>query len=449
MMSYDLPEAHHSSLIIHHSDLLKSRSGIALVSALIALLFLAPRLALLSARDVFFDEIFTQWISGQTFAGIVHALRLDSGPPLYYFVVHLLGDPSAFALRCLSLVFAAAALVAILVSRRLGTSRFLAAALLAVYPPAIFASADARAYALCALFVTIAVLSLDAHRDFTAALALVVAAYAHYYGAFFFPILLLRKRVVPFAVAVALFAPWLPIALQQPAQATEWLHERMLWQPIANLSFAGRYPESLFAPASWAVVLIALFLLGVAGSRVNRFAAITAVPIAVAVAIGLAFGRTAYFPMRFESVIAPPLVLWLASSLESMKRSLRFATAGLLMAIGILTATNGIVDHARRGIDDYRAAAMWVGRHAPNEQPVVATGYLFLETLRFRPVIAFPAEQAQHPGWRATHVAGSALPAATFLWVGERNAPELAIIARGRRVEPLYINARAMVARVR
>ena len=296
--------------------------------------------------------------------------------------------------------------------------------------------------------MTIGVLSLDAHRDWAAAIALVFAAYAHYYGAFFFPILLLRKRVAPFLVAVSLFAPWLPIALHQPAQATGWLRERMLWQPIANLSFAGRYPQSLFAPAAWSVVLIALFLFAVAGSRVNRFAAITAVPIGVAIAMGLVVGRTAYFPMRFESVLAPPLVLWLATSLESMKRSLRFVTAGLLMTIGIVTATNGIVDHARRPVDGYRAAAVWVAKH-PTAEPVVATGYLYLETLRFRPTIAFPAEQAQHPGWRAELGAGSAIPSQTFLWIGERRAPELDAIARTRRVDPLYANARAMVVRVR
>src|SRR5438045_3967519 len=54
---------------------------------LIALVFLALRIALLIAREPFFDELFTVWISGKSFAGIVHALMNDSGPPLYYFVV--------------------------------------------------------------------------------------------------------------------------------------------------------------------------------------------------------------------------------------------------------------------------------------------------------------------------------------------------------------------------
>jgi len=66
-----------------------------------------------------------------------------------------------------------------------------------------------------------------------------------------------------------------------------------------------------------------------------------------------------------------------------------------------------------------------------------------------RPATAFPAEQALHPGWRASATSGSELPAGTFIWIGERAAPELSIIRRSRRVEPLYVNARAMIARVR
>ena len=78
-----------------------------------------------------------------------------------------------------------------------------------------------------------------------------------------------------------------------------------------------------------------------------------------------------------------------------------------------------------------------------------ASGYLYLETVTIQPAIAFPPEQAEHPGWRATATSGSGLPAGAFIWIGERAAPELAIIRRLRRVDPLYINARAVIARVR
>src|SRR5437763_1649962 len=118
-------------------------------SFIVLLLFLSARVPLLFLRQPFYDELFTQWIAAKSFAGILDALRFDSGPPLYYWLLHLIGAPTLFAARALSLVFAAAALIVILGAEKLGPSRFAAAALIAVAPPAVLVSVDARAYALC------------------------------------------------------------------------------------------------------------------------------------------------------------------------------------------------------------------------------------------------------------------------------------------------------------
>jgi uncharacterized membrane protein len=175
-------------------------------SFLIGALFLALRLPLLVTRAPFFDELFTRWIAGRSFAGLLSALRYDSGPPLYYFIVHAIGDPAVEATRVLSLLFAAISIAVILRAKMTAggggphtetgvgpasSPAILAAVLLAVFPPAVLFAADARAYALCAMCVTIAVLAVDDDRPFVAALALVLAAYSHYYGVLFFPILLM------------------------------------------------------------------------------------------------------------------------------------------------------------------------------------------------------------------------------------------------------------------
>ena len=47
---------------------------------------IVARAAYLFRRPFWFDEIFTLWISRRSPAGIVGALRLDSGPPLFYFL---------------------------------------------------------------------------------------------------------------------------------------------------------------------------------------------------------------------------------------------------------------------------------------------------------------------------------------------------------------------------
>jgi hypothetical protein len=82
----------------------------------------------------------------------------------------------------------------------------------------------------------------------------------------------------------------------------------------------------------------------------------------------------------------------------------------------------------------------------------VATGYCYLETIMngHARVTAFPPEQAIHPGWRALPKPGLHPPAGAFFWIGERNAPELAVIMRDRRIiQPLFVNDRALVALVR
>ncbi|MGZ4778899.1 MAG: hypothetical protein ACXV5L_06860, partial [Thermoanaerobaculia bacterium] len=132
-------------------DLLASRRGEIVVISAIALLFFTLRFALLFGRDPFFDEMFTTWIARLPFRRILEALRHDSGPPLYYFVVHALGLRSVAALRAFSLVCATAAAGIIVAYRPIGVARFTAAGLLAAYPPAVLLSVDARSYALCAL----------------------------------------------------------------------------------------------------------------------------------------------------------------------------------------------------------------------------------------------------------------------------------------------------------
>ena len=279
---------------------------------------------------------------------------------------------------------------------------------------------------MCAMFVTIGVLALDRERYGAAALAFVLAAYSHYYGVLFFPMLLRRPRA--FITAFVAFAPGFWLAFHQPAAATAWIGRWPSW------------PDALFARPPLALALLALILVIVAAIPWNRFTTMAAIPIALAL-LSLIAGRPVYLPMRFESVIATPLLLAI-----TMKP--RRIVIGSLALIFLVITYLGILDHAQRPLDDYRAAALWSKRL---QGPLVASGYLYLETIvNARPdAIAFPPEQAEHPGWRALPLMGSTPPPAPFYWIGERAAPELSILRRTHRVEPLYVNARAVVALVR
>jgi hypothetical protein len=387
--------------------------------ALVFLLFLAARVPLLFLRQPFFDELYTQWITAKSFAGILDALRYDSGPPLYYWLLHLLGAPTVYTARCLSLVFSAVGLVAVLGAEKLGPSRYAAAALIAVFPPAVLFSVDARAYALCAMFVTIGIVALVYDRPWIAAAAFVLAGYTQYYGVLFFPLLARRWRAL--AVAIVLFIPGFLMAWHQPTSAIEWMR-------------LGTYPDALFVRPTLALLLVTVAL-AIASIKPSWQALWTLVPFALAVCTFV------YVPLRFEVLVAAPLLIWLAQSRRTV------ALVGLGAAFAAWTAI-GIVEHARRPVDDYRAAANWVAQNVPADDRVVASGYLYLETVSQRPAVAYPVQQAQHPGWRVWRGPGSPPPPGMFTWIGERGAPELEEIRRSRRIELLYANARALVVKV-
>lgn len=416
---------------------------------LIGVLFLALRLPLLLVRAPFFDELFTRWVAAKSFAEILAALRYDSGPPLYYFVVHMLGDPAVAVTRVVSLLCAAISLSMILRSNRgtaitpaIETPTILAAALLAIFPPAVLFAGDARAYAMCAMFVTGAMLAIDDGRPMVAAITLVLAAYSHYYGVLFFPLLLLgpagmtrsvldgwKRRCAALAIAVALFIPGLLLALHQPEGARAWMN--------------AEWPSALFVrpPLALAIVGGVAFFLSL---RVNRYLLMVLVPLVLAIVMRV------YIPIRFEAVIAAPLAMWLGESLRQNR--FRLFLMAVLIAIGASWSVLGFIDHLHRPPDSYRQAALWTAKNIAASDSVVASGYCYLETLMngHPRVTTFPLEQALHPGWRALPAPGLPAPHGTFFWIGERQAPELAILVRERRqIEPLFINDRAMVALVR
>jgi hypothetical protein len=429
----------------------------AVISTAAILLFLATRLPLLFFRDFFYDEIFTRWIARKPFLGIVSALRHDSGPPLFYLLVHALGNPPLIWVRVISLAASLVALIALLVKKHEWAALFVA-----VFPPAVLFSVDARGYALCAMFVTLGVLALEdltptvsegpggAAGGTLAALAFVLAAYSHYYGVLFFPLLLVpfverrasaRRRFLGGLKAAApllLFAPGVWLAAIQPAGARGWM--MMQWPDALFVR-----PPLLLAIAGAVALVAALATALAAVPRPRRQALAVLLPLALALLLRV------YVPLRFESVIAAPLGLWLERGVERRPSGRRMAMRrelfAAVMALSLIWTALGIADHRRRPPDDYRAAAQFVAMNAGANR-VVASGYLYLETVVLRPVAAFPPEQALHPGWRALPPPGLTPPPAPFWWVGERGAPELALIRRTHRADPVFVNARAIVVAV-
>jgi hypothetical protein len=411
------------------------------VALVIALLFLAIRAAIAYARDPFFDELFTVWMARRPFSAILPTLLTDSGPPLYYFLARI---PSVMGERVLSITFAAVPLFLLLRQKR-----WIAAMLLTIHPAAAILGATGRPYALCGALIAIGVLLMERDRVGGAAVAFVAAAYTHFAAAFFLPTLLLahvswRRRIVVSALAAIAFAPGLWLSLQQPRAATAWMELPDLGGVMNALAFIGDDPVLPL----W-VMIAAFVLTAITGSRSRRLMPIVLIPLLLC--LGVSLVRPAYFPIRFASLLAFPLVLWIADPLEQWGRRTRIVLLSALIAVGFGSILAGVITHMQRPLSDYRMAAIALPHAAGPNDVIVATGYLYLESvyqLGDARVRAFPPEQGVHPGWRVParrEVSTASLPAGPFVWIGERGSPELVAIRRERRGRLLYENANALI----
>ncbi|HEU5162054.1 MAG TPA: hypothetical protein VFV54_02805, partial [Thermoanaerobaculia bacterium] len=445
----------------------------------IAAVFAALRLLQLAWRPPFFDELFTVWIASQPPDHILEALLHDSGPPLYYFLVHLGGVAwwGVIAARVISLLAASALLAAILWSRRLGNAALGAALLLAVFAPHVHFSTEARAYALAGALAGGGCLALAAWaaggkraRLAWGTLLLVGAAACHYYGVLFFPIpfalALLARRpraiaegAIASAAAGIAFLPGFLLASRQPSESIAWM--RLVGRapssldPLANLAMMADYPRVFIVPPPQWLHLVALAItvaVVVAGARsaeARRWGVMTLVPVAMAIAFGLA-GRNVYFPVRFEAVLAGPFVCWIGTSLLAIsKRPLRAALTIALLALGVIASYYGVMTSLGKRPDRWRQAATFVRRTVPESIPIVASGYTYLEVIAqkdaaWKPLVrGFPREIQDHPGWvvqpRVESLAREELPPLPFVWAGERGSAEHRALVRWYKLRPLLV----------
>ncbi|HVS30297.1 MAG TPA: hypothetical protein VMS98_02480 [Thermoanaerobaculia bacterium] len=460
----------------------------------VILLYLALRVPLLLAREPFFDELLTVWYAKKPVTQHWSILVRDSGSPLYTAVARACELVAGFTVgsgRILSMIFGLGALI--LCFRLYGLA---AAAALAAYPAHVFFSTEARAYSLAAMLIGVAALCLYRWNGvprsagagensgassirwlIAGTLALVLAAYTHSYGVLFFPLpfvlALLRRHsgilhgLLASAAAGVLFLPGFWLASQQPLASIDWMRAESLagrlWLVAGSflqLGYAAPYqplflttPHVLLQIVS-ALVVGAVVIAGVTRSESARFFAVfILVPIAALFAFAAA-GRTFYFPTRFESTLSVPFALLLASALLVIPRKASIAALTALVAIGSLVAIRSAAGHTAQPSTPYRIVAEFISRHAPANEPLVASGYAYLELISAtdeRRTRAFPSEQAVHPGWIAPSDRAvlrgelGGLPA-RFVWMGVAGTAEAQVLEERFSLRMIFNDGRVVAA---
>ena len=423
------------------------------IAALAAALRLIPFLT----RPLWYDEIFTVWAARLSPSHLIDALRLDSGPPLFY----LLCQPLVLAAERLHasdvlarLPSLAAGLAVLLAAASLSetSSRLRFLALAAVSPLLVLYAGEARPYALLGLEgLLLFLLVLRAPQTpgrLAAAAALSAAAlYTHYLALFLVAALaavaLARGRLRPAGALLAgavLFTPWLPVLLGQPAAATAWMREPLAGSAagfLGALGGAGRLPLPFGAPLpaalGWPAGAIGLLALAGLASAPARGAAREAAAVSLLALLGiLAAGtfRSVAFAGRSELAVLP-IWLWGLAEAGSVSRLAR-AAAGAMVALGSIACALALAGLPRE-MPAYRDLASRVAREARAGDVVFAGGSFYLPArlaadrgaLRSR-LLALPPALESHPGWFPAALLGPA---------------EISILARETR--PLAPPARA------
>jgi 4-amino-4-deoxy-L-arabinose transferase-like glycosyltransferase len=406
----------------------------------------------LARHPLWLDEAYAVTVARQAPGPAAIALASDTGPPLYYWILHvwiaLFGD-SERAVRALSILFGALTVpAAAALARRVSGARagIAAAFLVAAAPIMVQFSQEARMYTLMALLATFSTERLlawmiDGNRGALVAhgLLLPVAFYTHNWGLLLLPgsaaavVALaagggeIRARWRGWAIAASLallaYLPWLPVLKGQAgSHAYDYIgmvQKLPAWRlPFRSLALfasgvgttGGEAKSLLPAPGghvaaiAWTLLLVAACILPARRSARLALLLCGIVPLAAAAAYsGLV--RPIYLAGRYELMVFPILTALGAAALSDLApgRWLGWtAVVWTLLLCGLsLSYTSGV----QRRFPEQPLAS----RLAPELQPgdrVVFTGlyraameyYLRRSGAPFE-AASFPPDAARHLGW--------------------------------------------------
>jgi mannosyltransferase len=411
------------------------------------LLLLGLSLHGLVRHSLWLDEAYAVAVARQDLSAIAPSLADESGPPLYYWILHLwialFGDGER-AVRLLSVVFgvllvpATALLARRIAGRRAGAS---AAFLIASTPIVVQFSQEARMYTLLPLLAVLAAERLLAYmqegrRGALVAHALLLAAigYVHNWGILLIPGAALaavalgpRARLRGYALgalaALLLYAPWARVLLSQ-ASAQSFRFIGMV-QPIRSWELPFRSlvvfasgvgttgaearsllpsPGGLLAACGWGALLAAPLL----DSRRRHVALalllMSAAPLAAATAYS-ALVRPIYLLGRYEILVLPILVALVAGAATDLLRGGRLAGVITIWVLGLSALSFSYTSRVQRRFPE-RDMALRLAPELRDGDRVVFTGlyraameyYLRRSGARFE-AASFPPDVADHLGW--------------------------------------------------
>jgi hypothetical protein len=221
-----------------------------------------------------------------------------------------------------------------------------------------------------------------------------------------------RRCALALGAGVALFLPWSPVLLAQPAAALSWMREPV-GAPLAFLAALGggaRVPGPFGPPLPQAllwlagvvgVATLAAFFAARPGDAAERIG-LSAVLLTLAGILLVSIWRPVSFPGRSEMAVLP-IWIWVVARAGDRSRALRWI-AGAAAGIGAIACVL-IVTGPRRSQPPDTALPALEAAARPGDL-VVATFSFYLPARLAHDrgrlaaeVHAFPSNQEDHPGW--------------------------------------------------
>jgi uncharacterized membrane protein len=381
---------------------------------LIFLLAFGLRVHNLEVQSFWNDEGNSARLSERSVALIIEGTASDIHPPLYYLLLNqwrkLVGD-SEFGLRSLSL-FAGLLTVPLTfvlgkwggrdkaehrVSQRTGLLLgLIAAALVAINPGLVYYSQEARMYALLGLWAVLSTVlllrwlplvsyqySVKSKSSWLWGGAYVLCAAAGLYTHYFFPAVLLVHNLfiffkiiqslpkpltinnLPLAIrkwpwlmlaTLFLYAPWLPIFLDQ--FGSDSIARPALGDFATVVSYWLTFGATIEPEASLLWLVAVLLLIGLVNGRIKLILPL----LGVAVPLGMMFatGTTGAEFYKFLVVAVPFWVIWLGTAVtETNQRGLNLLAGVCLLVLpwGMGRSLQNMVGDPAYARADYRAMA--------------------------------------------------------------------------------------------
>ncbi len=394
-----------------------ARHSFSIVAAAAAALSLGLALRGLTRQPIWLDEAYAIAVARQPLSAIAPSLADESGPPLYYWILHgwiaLFGDGAA-AVRTLSVVCGVLLVPATaLLGRRLAGARsgLAAAWVIAASPMVVQFSQETRMYTLLPLLTALSAERLaavvqkgGARRIACYALLLAATLYTHNWGLLLLPALAvaalvlarpggdsagpsgrlppgrssrdaLRDAFLGTAAALAIYAPWLPVVRSQ-AGALSYLFIGMVqklpaWQlPFRSLVLfgsgvgtTGGEAKSLLPGAGGPLLAAAWGCLILAALRDRSFRragtallAMASIPLAAAAFYGVV-RRPIYLVGRYELIVLPFFVVLVTGGAATLLRGRSFTALVTLWAAMLVLLTLGYTAKPQRRFAEPELAA--------------------------------------------------------------------------------------------